>query len=84
MTEEWGASVWTMEDRYCINNCTIIAYVGLLKFKAKNSWTPFKEKHLLKDLELMKLRLFGGTINRFVLIEALRYHFNLTLNFKFS
>ena len=32
MTEERGATVCAMDDRYCIDNGAMIAYAGLLQF----------------------------------------------------
>ena len=43
MAEERGASVCAMDDRYCIDNGAMIAYAGLLEYKAKKSGTPFEE-----------------------------------------
>ncbi|CAI2374415.1 unnamed protein product [Moneuplotes crassus] len=43
MAQERGASVCAMDDRYCIDNGAMIAYAGILEYKAKNKGTPFEE-----------------------------------------
>ncbi|CAI2374181.1 unnamed protein product [Moneuplotes crassus] len=43
MAQERGASVCAMDDRYCIDNGAMIAYAGILEYKAKNEGTPFEE-----------------------------------------
>jgi N6-L-threonylcarbamoyladenine synthase len=43
MAEERGATVCSMDDRYCIDNGAMIAYAGILEYKAKNEGTPFED-----------------------------------------
>lgn len=45
MASERGASVCAMDDRYCIDNGAMIAYAGILEYKAKNEGTPFEETY---------------------------------------
>ena len=43
MAAERGATVWAMDDRYWIDNGAMIAYPGILEYKAKQAGTPFEE-----------------------------------------
>ena len=45
MAEERGASVCAMDDRYCIDNGAMIAYAGLVEYKASQKGTDFEDTY---------------------------------------